>query len=186
VAAAALTLLLTAALTWAGVVKGTHSSDTLTGTDTRDRIHARGGDDTVNALKARDRVHAGKGNDTVDAGPGRDVVWGDRGNDTLNGGPGADLIFAQVGVDTVNGGDGPDRLWALARRDVSGEAGEPADTVNGDAGHDRIYVRDGEADKVTCGPGNDRVMADYKDEVANDCERVRRGRPHRRDDDRED
>ena len=73
--------------------------------------------------------------------------------------------------------------------------GEPADTVNGGRGHDRIYVRDGEPDRVTCGPGNDRVMADYRDDVAKDCERVdpkdetmqecarvRRGRARARDD----
>ena len=63
--------------------------------------------------------------------------------------------------------------------------GEPADTVNGGRGHDRIYVRDGEPDRVTCGPGNDRVMADYRDDVAKDCERVRRGRARARDDRRE-
>jgi Ca2+-binding RTX toxin-like protein len=184
--AAAMTMLLTAALASAGVVSGTDGPDTLTGTDKRDRIRTHGGDDTVNALRGRDLVWAGRGHDTVDGGRGRDVLRGWRGNDTLNGGPGNDLIFAQRGVDMVNGGSGADSLWALARRDVSRQSGEPTDTVNGEAGHDSIHVRDGEADKVTCGPGNDRVVADHRDDVANDCERVKRGRPHRRDDDREE
>ena len=104
-------------------------------------------------------------------------------DDTLNGGPGRDLIFAQRGVDTVYGGGGNDDLWALARRDVTHEAGEPADTVDGGAGNDRIHVRDGEADTVTCGAGFDVVRADFKDKVATDCERVRRNVAARRTDD---
>ena len=186
VAAAALGVLLTAALASAGVVSGTNGPDTLTGTDKRDRIRAHGGDDTVNARAGRDFVWGGRGHDTVDGGSGRDVLRGWRGNDTLNGGPGNDLIFAQRGVDTVNGGPGADSLWALARRDASGQPGEPTDTVNGQAGNDSVHVRDGEADKVTCGPGNDRVVADRRDDVATDCERVRRSRARPRDDDREE
>jgi hypothetical protein len=172
-------------LAWAAPMKGTRQADTITGTDGPDRVIARAGDDTIDTKAGRDRVHAGQGKDTVDAGAGRDIVWGATGNDTLSGGPGRDLIFAQRGVDTVNGGEGADSLWALARRDVAHEDGEPADTVDGGPGHDLIHVRDGEADKVTCGPGVDRVWADFKDVVDPDCERVQRRGPHAGDDDRE-
>jgi Ca2+-binding RTX toxin-like protein len=110
------------------------------------------------------------------------VVRGGWGDDTLNGGPGPDRIFAQRGVDTVNGGDGSDDLWALARKDVTRVAGEPADTLNGGEGNDRFHVRDGEADTVNCGPGFDVVAADRKDVVASDCEFVKRRSVRKRDD----
>jgi len=181
--AIALTLLLTAVAALAApVMKGTGGDDTLTGTDNRDHIRALSGADTVDAKAGRDLVNAGRGKDTVQAGAGRDIVLAGFGDDTVDGGPGPDLIFAQRGVDTISGGDGPDVLWALARKDVTKQADEPADTLDGGAGHDRFHVRDGEPDKVTCGPGFDRVRADRKDVVANDCEQVRRGKPRKRDD----
>ena len=181
--AALLTLLLTAALALAGgVMRGTAGDDTITGTDKRDKIRAFKGNDTIKALAGRDRIRAGRGNDGVEAGDGHDIVFSGWGDDTVNGGPGADLIFAQQGADTISGGPGPDRLWALAGVDVTKQAGEPADTLDGGFGNDRFYVRDGEADKVTCGPGFDRVRADYKDVVANDCERLSRHGPRKRDD----
>ena len=51
------------------------------------------------------------------------------------------------------------------------------DTVNGDEGDDRIFVRDGTRDVVTCGAGFDRVRADFADDVAADCEQVKRHAP---------
>jgi hypothetical protein len=45
-------------------------------------------------------------------------------------------------------------------------------------------VRDGEPDRVTCGPGFDRVLADQVDVTAADCERVRRAEPRPDGDDR--
>jgi Ca2+-binding RTX toxin-like protein len=115
-------------------------------------------------------VNAGRGNDSVDAGPGFDRVRGRPGDDTINGGDGFDRLFGGRGADTVNGGNGNDRLFARARDGAS-------DTVNGDAGDDRIFVRDGTRDVVTCGPGFDRVRADFQDDVATDCEQVKRHAP---------
>jgi hypothetical protein len=43
------------------------------------------------------------------------------------------------------------------------------------SGNHTINVRDGARDTVSCGPGPDTVTADPKDNVATDCERVRRG-----------
>jgi hypothetical protein len=37
-----------------------------------------------------------------------------------------------------------------------------------------INVRDGQKDTVSCGAGNDRVIADKIDRVAKDCESVSR------------
>jgi hypothetical protein len=38
-----------------------------------------------------------------------------------------------------------------------------------------VFARDGEVDRISCGPGRDRVIADPQDIVASDCEVVRRG-----------
>ena len=51
------------------------------------------------------------------------------------------------------------------------------DTLHGEGGNDRIHVRDGEVDKVDCGDGVDRVIADSFDQIAADCEKVTRAAP---------
>ena len=42
------------------------------------------------------------------------------------------------------------------------------------SGDDRIGARDGRADEIDCGTGEDRVTADRRDEVAPNCETVER------------
>src|SRR3954452_1082289 len=42
-------------------------------------------------------------------------------------------------------------------------------------GDDRVAARNGTADKISCGSGNDSVSADQQDSVAADCETVDRG-----------
>jgi Ca2+-binding RTX toxin-like protein len=111
------------------------------------------------------------------------------GDDTQSGGPGDDTIFANRGRDTTSGGPGNDHLWALARADVSGPNDMEGDTVRGDEGDDVIRVRDGEADIVNCGPGNDRAILDFKDVIEDataanpngSCELVARKPPRRKD-----
>jgi len=98
-------------------------------------------------------------------------VRGRRGDDKINGGDGFDVLHGGLGADTINGGTGNDRLTARVRDAKS-------DTVNGEAGDDRIWVRDGTRDVVTCGPGFDRVRADFADDVAADCERDKRHTPN--------
>ncbi len=73
------------------------------------------------------------------------------------------MIYAGPGVDTIAGADGPDRLFARAQTDVSQPG---ADTVSGGDGDDHIYVRDGEADQVSCGDGRDVVIADSTDVIS--------------------
>jgi Ca2+-binding RTX toxin-like protein len=84
------------------------------------------------------------------------VLAGDAGADVLEGGPGADTLLGGAGKDLLVGGKGPDVLL-------------------GGAGNDTIKARDGEADRISCGPGRDRVQADAQDVVARDCEQVVRG-----------
>jgi Ca2+-binding RTX toxin-like protein len=69
------------------------------------------------------------------------------GNDSLAGGPGNDTLRGEKGIDTHSGGDGDDLI---------------------DSRGDR-------PDVVTCGIGNDTVMADAVDSIAPDCETVDRG-----------
>jgi Tol biopolymer transport system component len=68
----------------------------------------------------------------------------------------ADQICGRRGADEIHPGGGTDRVAAGAGPDV-------------------IYARDGSRDVIACGLGRDLVIADRKDKVARDCERVRRG-----------
>jgi Ca2+-binding RTX toxin-like protein len=44
--------------------------------------------------------------------------------------------------------------------------------ISGGAGNDQINVRDGQRDRVSCGPGSDRITArDSFDTISGDCER---------------
>ena len=91
--------------------------------------------------------------------------------DYLAGGGHDDWIEGGRGNDTILGGNGDDKLYGDAGNDViTGGAG--ADKVYGGAGSDSIDVADGERDRVDCGDGNDRVVADAYDIVAKTCEVV--------------
>jgi hypothetical protein len=72
---------------------------------------------------------------------------------SANGGSGDDLLRTGGGADTLNGGDG-------------------SDTLSGGAGDDNFQARDGAADTLACGAGNDSGIADAADTLAADCEAV--------------
>ena len=76
---------------------------------------------------------------------------------------------------TVDGGAGDDLLHAghieAGAWDITGGAG--SDSINGSAVNDRIDIQDGEPDVIQdCYTGVDHVIADKKDTVPDDCERV--------------
>ena len=75
--------------------------------------------------------------------------------DDLRGTPLRDLIDGRGGPDAIVGGGGDDR-------------------ISGGPGNDTIVSKDRYRDSVGCGPGADRVVADYRDRIAGDCERIRR------------
>jgi RTX calcium-binding nonapeptide repeat (4 copies)/WD40-like Beta Propeller Repeat len=81
-------------------------------------------------------------------------IAGTPGDDVLRGTPLRDLIDGRGGDDSIIGGGGDDRL-------------------SGGDGDDTIRSRDRFRDTVRCGPGADGVIADRRDYVARDCERVR-------------
>jgi Thrombospondin type 3 repeat len=104
-------------------------------------------EDTVTvSVPVATSVLGGSGADMLSAGPAGDELSGGEGNDTADGGGGGDVLAGDEGVDTLAGGGGADR----------------------------IVARDGEADDVACGEGDDTVDADTFDRVAGDCESVAR------------
>ncbi len=156
----------------------------------RDRVFGGRGADRVIGGDGFDRLHGGADSDRVHGNGGRDLISGGTGDDVLRGNDGNDGIFANRGVDEVFGGSGDDELWAMARADVSGPGDVVGDTVHGEAGNDDIRTRDGEADKVDCGAGNDIARLDQVDVITDatagnpngSCERVVRADPKPRED----
>jgi Ca2+-binding RTX toxin-like protein len=144
---------------------GTDGPDTLRGTNGADNLLGEGGDDVLYGLGGRDDLVGGPGEDWVLGGNERRPGGGDKdlvggpGNDGLLGGRGSDGLVGEKGNDLLS--DGPFREFS-------------EDTLSGGAGDDVFGVinRPAFEDVVMCGGGFDRVLADTKDEVAPDCERV--------------
>ncbi len=92
---------------------------------------------------------------------------------TLLGGPGADVLDTGDPGDVLAGGEGNDTLRAGGGADEA-DGGPGADVLDGGAGDDLLRARDGWPDRVGCGDGADRVLADTADAVGDDCEQVER------------
>jgi hypothetical protein len=125
----------------------------------------------------------------IDLGDGDDQSWIGNGSvpvpATFLGGDGNDLLNDDNGfteADVLDGGSGDDRLTG----------GYGPDTLIGGEGNDSIDASqvDGSAtrDRISCGPGNDVVYANARDEIDADCENVTfapgSGGPMSRDDGR--
>jgi Ca2+-binding RTX toxin-like protein len=165
-ASMALTLLVASGVALAVTKIGTDGPDTLRGTNGDDNLTGKGGNDDLYALNGRDTLVGGPGKDVVADAPRG--VWR-RGDKILLGGPGNDIVFGSRGSDNVLGDTGNDLLADGPPREFS------LDKVSGGDGTDVLLVDNAPAAKdiATCGGGFDRVLADRKDLVASDCERVR-------------
>jgi hemolysin type calcium-binding protein len=135
------------------------------------------------------KVDGGPGADTLEGapfgavagGPGPDhLIAPATGSAQLNGGPGADVLTGSDKDDLLTGGPGPDRLVG----------GDGDDRLFGDDPFDRILSADAQdsldggpgddqldggkaVNDVVCGPGVDvNTVAQRRDFVALDCERV--------------
>jgi len=99
----------------------------------------------------------------------KDALLGKGGSDNLVGGPGNDFVDTGKGSDNAVLGEGNDFLFECCLREGS------RDNIAGGDGNDVIDVshRPAFRDVVVCGDGFDRVLADRKDTVARDCERVK-------------
>ena len=144
---------------------GTNGPDTLRGTDGADNLLGLGG---------QDKLLGKGGSDNLSGGPGKDVLFGGDerrpggGDKNLDGGTGNDVVLGGKGSDNMAGDDGNDFL-------IDGNLNESSrDNLSGGSGKDVIDVSHKPAvrDVVGCGGGFDRVLADRKDTVARDCERV--------------
>jgi hypothetical protein len=107
-----------------------------------------GASSSLRGLGGDDQLQGGDRADTIDGGAGADTLTGGFGNDTITGGPGRDRISA----DRHDGECG--YLWCKYPW-----------------GNDTVYARDGEADSIDCGIGQDTAYVDAMDTVAN-CEKV--------------
>ena len=145
---------------------GTNGPNTLRGTDRADNLSGRGGNDVLFGRGGSDNLLGGPGKDWVFGGGERRAGGGDK---NLAGGPGNDGVIAGQGSDNASGGEGNDLL-------IDGNLRESShDRFSGGAGNDVLIVNHFPPfeDIVSCGRGFDRVLADRKDVVAPDCERVR-------------
>src|SRR4051794_15230921 len=171
--------------------------DVLTGTDGADVLSGGNGDDTLDGLGGDDRLSGGGGNDTLDGGSGADDMAGGPRRDAVSyaqhagvtvslddlahdgatgeldnaqtdiedgfGSPGNDDLRGNAGANTLDGGAGDDRLTG----------GGGADALFGGEGADRLDSRDGAADMLDCGNGEDIALVDERDTLVG-CEVVDR------------
>ena len=145
---------------------GTEGSDVLRGTDGNDNLVGLGGQDDLFGKGGSDNLVGGDGKDNVLGGDERRPGGGDK---NLDGGANNDVVLGGRGSDNIVGGEGNDLL-------IDGNLRESSrDNVAGGDGNDVIDVshRPAVKDVVVCGDGFDRVLADRKDTVARDCERVK-------------
>jgi hypothetical protein len=136
----------------------------LSGTDKHDNLAGEDGEDEVRGLGAGDFIFGGSGNDVIYGGPGRDSpLVGGEGDDVIYGGDRDDMsLVGDKGDDVIYGGDGDDV-------ELNGDGGK--DVINGGDGSDSIYADgDRQRDKLYCGEGRDRYMAEKVDYVSSSCE----------------
>ena len=87
------------------------------------------------------------------------------------GGGGTSALRGNDGAERLNGSGREDGIWGLGGDDEL-YGGEGRDLILGGAGDDFIEAKDGEADFVGCGSGNDVASVDLADHVARDCETI--------------
>ena len=113
-------------------------------------LYGSGAPNSAVLLAGNDKFDGSTGQETVDGGAGDDDLKGGFGHDTITGGPGQDVI----------NGDGGSYCGIYS--------------CSVPFGNDTINARDGEADSIECGVGQDKVTADAADTVAPSCETVDR------------
>ena len=132
-----------------------------------------------------ERVRGGVAGDVLIGNSAANYLYASDGNDLLRGGGGADALFAGPGDDRLFGDDGQDILQGSDGDDEL-DGGPGKDDLNGDGvehcaacgvGNDRIFARDGIAEDVRCGRGEDSAILDATDRTDQECERVDNTQP---------
>jgi Ca2+-binding RTX toxin-like protein len=177
-------------------LRGTNGADNLLGNGANDVLYALGGRDNLLGGEGKDwllggnerrpfgaegdkNMVGGPGNDGLLGGIGSDNTLGGSGNDFLNGDIGSDRAVGGQGRDLIEGWTGSDRMLGQGGGDllIDGAIDESSkhDVLSGGEGDDIFLAENVPAvkDIVWCGSGFDRVVADSKDVVADDCEKVR-------------
>jgi RTX calcium-binding nonapeptide repeat (4 copies)/LVIVD repeat len=144
---------------------GTHRRDTIIGSRFGDRVRGRRGHDSLRGRAGRDCLLGHAGRDRMSGHGHADRLVGHGGRDRLAGNAGRDRLFGNQGNDRLLGGGGGDGLRGGSGRNV----------YSAGAGADRVFARNNKRDRIRCGKGRDRVVADQNDRVSGDCEGVRRG-----------
>ena len=102
-----------------------------------------------------------KGEDELRGFGAVDEVYGESDSDVLYGGADGDLLYGGQDDDVLYGGDGDDFLTG----------GKGDDVIYGEDGNDHLVASgDGQQDKLYCGEGNDKYVADKLDNVSSSCE----------------
>jgi serralysin len=166
---------------------GEDGNDRLAGGSGRDTIDGGSGDDNLTGGSRRDRLRGGSGNDQLFGNSGNDNVQGGDGNDLLDGGSGDDAELGGSGDDTLRQGNSPNGADSLAGdsgNDTVDYSARPApvnvaledqafdgdrrtnerdnvrstvDRVLGSAASDLLIGRDGPADTLVGGTGDDVI-----------------------------
>ena len=176
------------------VVAGGAGDDNLLAGEGADTLDGGDGNDAMTAN--RPGGGPSDGSDSVSGGPGIDVVeieattgapdfaplavtvtLDDVANDGVAGegdnyrsdiedvgsfGSGSDTITGSAAINILSTGGGDDVITGGAGNDV----------MSSGLGNDTIFARDGFADRVDCGPGNDTAVVDTLDAVGANCETV--------------
>src|SRR5215203_5352042 len=169
-------------------VPGCPKGGPLLGTDSSDKLDGGEGDDEIRGLGAKDDLIGGSGSDTIYGGPGKDwlrgapwqggdpvlskdVLYGGPGNDDLENGAGYDVLYGGDGHDILHAGKGDNVLYGGDANDFL-YAGPGANVLYGGDGNDVLVAdRSGQRDKLYCGEGKDRYLANNKDYVDSSCEK---------------
>lgn len=190
---------------------GDAGDDFLIGDAGNDTLRGGTGEDTLLGDEGTDSLFGDEGDDSLIGGLGADDINGGTGFDAVsyfdkaanepvtvtldnqaNDGTAGEGDNVRLDIEDIGGGDGNDTLSALNSPGgnlISGGAGNDTidpgigeDAVQGNDGDDTLNTRDGFADRVSCGNGNDTANVDQLDLVSADCERVNvENRPVARD-----
>jgi hypothetical protein len=106
--------------------------------------------------------------------PPKPTITAPRTRTTRTGTARADVLRGTPGPDVLRGLGGADRIYGLGGNDVL-YPGRGRDRLLAGSGRDVVRAVDGMRDRIACGAGRDLVYADRRDQVARDCELIRRG-----------
>lgn len=158
-------------------LRGLSGNDRLDGRSGNDHLSGGNGGDNLFGGKGKDKLFGGNGNDNLVGYSGNDRLQGEAGNDGLVGSTGDDLLYGGMGDDRLVGGKGKDKLYGGLGKDsiwVTNLSDRVGDYVDAGHGNDSIKSADGYEDKIVCGDGTDKVIADQFDDIDKDCEKVTR------------